>query len=366
MQFTLSDEQTLLGATIRDLLSEKMNRDQLRSYVDSGSPHSPELWELMTKHLGLAGIAVPEELGGAGGSIGDLTVVLEETGRALLCGPFFANSVLAVTAIRESRDESAQHLHIPRLISGVSVGTLAYKDISGVPTRAVETADGWVLSGNKQHVIDGLAADLMVVSAATENGLALFALHVDQPRITVDPAEALDPTRRLATLRLDAAPATLLGTVQEGQNALRRTLQIAQLCLAAEQVGGAQHCLDRTVRHVLDRSLNGRPLAVLQAVKHRCSDMYVGIELARATNWYAVWALQNDATDKESAVAAAGAAAAAAYYTCSTSYMQLSGGIGYTWEHDAHLHLKRAICSRATFAVPDELYERIADQALGM
>ncbi|MDM7489344.1 acyl-CoA dehydrogenase family protein [Rhodococcus sp. CSLK01-03] len=366
MHFALSADQLLLQQTVRDLFTEKADRDELRAYVDARAPHSPDLWRLLTAELGLVGIAVPERFGGAGGSLGDLTVVLEESGRALLCAPFFATAVLAVTAVRQSRDDEAQNRYLPGLISGTSIGTLAHVDVPGAQTEAVEVSGGWSLTGAKQHVIDGSVADLLIVSATTKAGPALFAVQDDDSHVTRSAAISLDPTRRLATLRFDGVAATLLGTVENGRDALDRTLQVAQVCLAAEQVGGAQRCLDLTVRHTLDRRLHGRPLAMHQAVKHRCADMYVGIELARAAGWYAAWAVDEDTADKATAIASAAAVASDAFYRCATGYMQLSGGIGYTWEHDAHLYLERAVSSRAMFASPEELHERIADAALGM
>jgi alkylation response protein AidB-like acyl-CoA dehydrogenase len=354
----LTAEQTDLRAATRELFAARAGREALRSYVDDGTPHDPALWQQMATGLGLHGICVEEQYGGAGGTLLDLAVVLEEAGAVLLCGPFFASVVLAATAIANSGDDAVKNDLLPTIASGETVATLAFgQPRSGEPLRAAHGEGCWRLHGHTSHVIDGAAADVLLVVAPSPLGHGLFLLDPRSGDVSRTDLPVLDPTRRLASFSFDGAEARLVGRDGDGAAILESTLAIARVALSAEQVGGAQRCLDMTVEYVKARHQFGRPIASFQTVKHRCADMFVDLQLGRAATLDAARLAESGSTTSRYATSAL---VSDGFFRAAKSSIQLHGGIGYTWEHDAQLYLKRAIASARVLGTPAEHRELVA------
>ncbi|WP_262058858.1 acyl-CoA dehydrogenase family protein [Streptomyces sp. STR69] len=375
MALTFTEEQEELRTTLRRFLTEKAPSAAVRRAMDSAEGYDPRLWRQMADQLGLHGVALPEEYGGSGGGPVELGIVLEETGRVLLPSPYFATVALAGQALTASGDEPAKARWLPAIADGTLTATLALAEEPGSwRLEDIETSAGnGTLSGTKMFVVDGHTADLILVMARTGTGLGLFAVDGDAPGVTRTRLETLDPTRRLARVDLDGAPARRVGPSGDATAYLRTVLDLVAVALAAEQVGGAQACLDAAVAYAKVRVQFGRPIGSFQAIKHKCADLLVDVEGARSAAYHAT-AVAADASPElppsaaqlvpaELPVSAALAAAccAQAFTHAAKENIQIHGGIGYTWEHDAHLHLKRAKSSEQLFGGPATHRSRLAD-----
>jgi alkylation response protein AidB-like acyl-CoA dehydrogenase len=355
-----------LRAAVRGFLAAKSPESGVRAAMTGG--YDPAVWDQMVRQLRLPGLALPDDYGGDGFGLTELGVVLEETGAALLCSPFFATVALAAQALLASADEAACARYLPGIAAGRTTATLAATEGSAswdpamVSARAELTAEGWALSGAKSFVIDGTTADLVLVVARSTAGPSLFAVDRGAPGLRVAPMTTLDDTRAMATLALDQVPAVLVGAEGRGGGLMSRVLDLACVALAAEQAGGARRCLEMSAGYARTRYQFGRPIGSFQAVKHKCADMLVRVELAEATAREAARLADEDAP--EFAVAAA-----TAHITCSKAYMfaaaeniQVHGGIGFTWEHPAHLYFRRAKSSELLFGGPAVYHERLLDR----
>jgi alkylation response protein AidB-like acyl-CoA dehydrogenase len=364
MSFTFSAEQEQLRTSVRRFLAEKSTSADVRRLMD-GPGNDPAVWARLTGELGLAGLAVPEDDGGAGCGPVELGIVLEEMGRVLLVGPYFGTVALAAQALAAVGDETARKRWLPSIADGSLTATVAVADDGGTwtgttATAAESTVDGWALTGTKMFVLDGDSARLLLVVAAGPDGPGLFAVEPGAPGVQRSRLDALDPTRRLGRVELTTAPASRVDG-GDGAAAVRRLLDLALVALAAEQVGGAQRCLDMAVDYAKVRVQFGRPIGSFQAIKHKCADMLLAVESARSAAYHAAAAAS--AGDAESSIAAALAKAycSEAYTAVAKENIQIHGGIGYTWEHDAHLYLKRAKSSELLFGGPAAHRDRLAD-----
>ena len=312
----------------------------------------------MSDQLGLVGLAVPEEYEGAGFGYVELGIVFEEMGRALLCAPYLSSVALATEALLRCTDEAARKDLLPGLAAGQTIGTLALLerpgrwDEAGVQMRASRSAGGWVLDGTKRHVPDGHIADLIMACARTPAGVALFAVDGAAPGLTRTPVPTLDQTRKQAHLEFAGTPARLIGDEADGWPVLRRVLATAAILLAAEQVGGASRAVEMAVEYAGMRVQFGRPIGSFQAIKHICADMLTEAEAARSAAYYGLWALAGDGEDVPLAASLARVYCSAAYSKIAGDLLQVHGGIGFTWEHPAHLYFKRAKACEAMFGTP--------------
>jgi alkylation response protein AidB-like acyl-CoA dehydrogenase len=283
---------------------------------------------------------------------------MEELGRSLACLPYFATVGLAVNALLASGDERAQRDLLPRLASGEATGTLAVLeppgswDLDQLATRARRQGDGWVVDGVKAFVVDGHTADVVLVAAQAPGGLGVFAVEGGAAGVERVPVPQLDQTRKLARVELSAAPAALVGEEGGAASWLPRALDLAAVALAMEQVGGAKRCLDMTVEYAKARQQFGHPIGSFQAIKHRCADMLLRVESARAAAYYAAWAAAEDAEELPAVASLARAYCSEAYAWVAGETIQVHGGIGFTWEHDAHLYFKRAKASELLLGSP--------------
>src|SRR5580693_605596 len=255
MNFAFSEEQDELRKSVRRFLDDKSPETEVRRLMETVDGYDPAVWTQMAEQLGLQSLTIPEEFGGSGFSYVELIVVLEEMGAALLCAPFFATVALAANALLTSGDDDAKKNYLPGIASGESIGTLAITedngkwDFSGIELAATPApaGDGWVLNGHKMFVIDGHVADLVIVAGRTAAGVTLFAVSGDAAGLTRTSLPTMDQTRKQARLEFADTPAVLIGVDGGAEAGLSKTLDLAAVALAAEQVGGAQHVLDASV-----------------------------------------------------------------------------------------------------------------------
>ena len=359
-----------LRASVRDFLAAKSGERQVRAAIETERGYDEDLWRLMASGLSLPGLALPEEYGGDGFGFTELQVVLEEMGRALTPSPFLASVVLAAGAILATGDEVAAKAYLPGIASGQTTAALAVAESAGswsfdqLTTTARPSGDGsggWLLAGTKQFVLHGATADLLVVAAHTEQGPGFFAVAAGAPGLTRTALRTLDLTRPMAKLEFSDTPATLIGTPGTAGPALDAVLDRAMTAVAAEQVGAARACLEASAAYARERHQFGRPIGSFQAVKHKCADMLVKVELAQAAATEAARAAAGDPD-----AAPLPQAAAVAHAVCSESLMfvaaeniQVHGGIGFTWEHPAHLYFRRAKASQLMFGGPGFYFEHL-------
>ncbi|MFG2959384.1 acyl-CoA dehydrogenase family protein [Streptomyces sp. NPDC048291] len=362
-------ELSELRSAVREFLDAKSPEDAVRKLMESEPRFDPDVWAQATDQLRLPALAVPEEYGGDGFGPVELGVVLEEMGRALFCAPFFATVVLAAQALLASGDQEACARHLPGIAGGTTTATLAVAEDHGswdpvlISTRAVPDGDGgWRLTGRKCFVVDGTTADLLLVVARTVAGPSLFAVDRAAVGVMAAPMETLDATRAMARLTLDAVPATLVGVQGAGGRLMADVLDIATVALAAEQAGGARRCLETSTEYARTRQQFGRPIGSFQAVKHKCADMLVQVELAEAAAREAALLAAEGAADFPVAAAVAHACCSRAYLSVAMENIQVHGGIGFTWEHPAHLYFRRAKSSQLLFGGPAVYHERLLDR----
>jgi alkylation response protein AidB-like acyl-CoA dehydrogenase len=357
-----------LRAAVRDFLAAKSSEEAVRKLMDSTPPFDPDVWAQLADQLRLPALTIPAEYGGDGYGPVELGVVLEEMGRVLLCAPFFSTVVLAAQALLASGDRAACARHLPAIASGRTTATLAVAEDTGlwdaatVSTRAVPAGGRWALTGRKSFVLDGATADLILVIARTTAGPSLFAVDRTAPRLTADPMPALDATRALARLTFASVPAVLIGSEGAAGRLLARVLDTATVALAAEQAGGARRCLEASADYARTRHQFGRPIGTFQAVKHKCADMLVQVELAEATAREAARLAAEGSMDFPVAAATAHVVCSRAYMFTAMENIQVHGGIGFTWEHPAHLYFRRAKSSQLLFGGPAVYYERLLDR----
>ena len=359
MNLGVSAEQRELRNSVRRFLAERAPLTRVRELMETADGIDPAVWRQASTQLGLPGIAVPEEYGGAGFSFAEQAIVLEELGAALFTGPYLASAVLAATALLSSDDEEARKDLLPGIAAGETVATLAFTEDGGswdpASIRLAATADdiGWRLDGHKSFVLDGHTADLILAVAAvgTDGKLSLFAVNavnaVDAGAIglTRHALPTLDQTRKLARLAFDGTPARLVGEPGAARAVLDRTLDVAAIALAAEQLGGAQRAFDMAVEYAKVRQQFGRPIGSFQAIKHRCADLLLEVESLRSAVGYAAAAVAAGSTEVPVLAPLLKAYASEVYSHVAGENIQIHGGIGFTWEHDAHLYLKRAKAS---------------------
>ncbi|HEX7355727.1 MAG TPA: acyl-CoA dehydrogenase family protein [Mycobacteriales bacterium] len=353
---------------VRRFLADVVPLDRVREISATESGFDPVAWRRLATELDVQALVVPASYGGADGGWADLAVVAEEMGRALTPGPFLATLGLALPAIVATGDEAAAADLLPGIARGDTVATLAWAGDDGTwaldPTRVTATRAGdesWRLTGHRSYVLDGHVAGLLLVCAETADGPGLFAVHGDAAglRRTVQPT--MDQTRRLARLDLSEVPARRLACASVA-DVVAQALDRASILLGADMVGGAQACLDASVAYAREREQFGRPIGSFQAVKHLCAEMLVQIEAARSAVRYASFALDERPAEVPALACLVKALAGEAYLRAAGDNVQIHGGIGFTWEHPAHLYLKRARSSDGLFGRADLQRRALADR----
>jgi alkylation response protein AidB-like acyl-CoA dehydrogenase len=368
MNFAFSEEQDELRKSVRRFLDDKSPETEVRRLMETTDGYDPAVWNQMAEQLGLQSLTIPEEFGGSGFSYVELIVVLEEMGASLLCAPFFSTVALAANAVLTSGDQSAMEYLLPGIAAGETIGTLAFTedsgrwDADGITLAATPSDDGWVLNGHKSFVIDGHTADLVLVVGRSTAGLSLFGVKGDAEGLTKTPLATMDQTRKQARLEFAGTPAWLIGTDGGAEPGLSKTLDLAAVALAAEQVGGAQRCLDSSVEYAKTRIQFGRPIGSFQAIKHKCADMLLEVESAKSAAYYAGWAAAEDSDELPVVASLAKSYCSEAYFHAAAENIQIHGGIGFTWEHPAHLYFKRAKSSELMLGDPSYHRELLAQR----
>ena len=368
MNFAFSEEQDQLREFVRSFLEDKSSEEAVREQMETDAGYDEAVWNQMAEQMGLQALAIPEEYGGQGFGFIEQIVVLEEMGRALLCAPYFSSCVLAANTLLQSGDEDAKNAHLPGIASGETRAALAFTEESGrwdeggITMQATPSADGWTLDGVKSYVLDGATANLLLVAARSDAGVSLFAVADDAAGLTRTNLSTMDQTRKQAKLEFSGTPATLIGTDGAGWDTLSTVLDLAAVALAAEQVGGAQMVLDMSVEYAKVRVQFGRPIGSFQAIKHKCADMLLEVESAKSAAYYAGWCA-NEMNDELPQVASlAKSYCSEAYFHAAAENIQIHGGIGFTWEHPAHLYFKRAKSSELLFGDPTYHRELLAQR----
>ncbi|UJL29700.1 acyl-CoA/acyl-ACP dehydrogenase [Mycolicibacterium vanbaalenii] len=366
-EYVFTEEQGQLRAAVRRFCADHIDETAVRAQMASEPRFDPKVWARLGSELGVLGMSVPESHGGAGGTLVDQAVAVEQLGAALACGPLFGTVYLAIPALVASSQPG--DLLAP-LIEGIRTAAFAVPDAGGdfdadaVTVEAIPTDQGWTLTGTVQRVVDAGAADVVLVAAAGPDGLGLYAIEADNIGVQRIPLTTLDLTRPQATVGLFHAPARLVAGPAEAERVITHALQIGAALLAVEQVGAAQHLLDLTVDYAKNRLQFGRPIGSFQAVKHRLADDLVALEHARSTAYHAVWALTDGSDDPALAVSIAQATCSEALVRVATDTIQVHGGIGFTWEHQAHLYYKRAYTDAALLGSAEAHRARVAELVL--
>ena len=354
MMLGVSAEQEELRASVRRWIADRAPLTRVRELMDTEDGLDRGVWEQAGAQLGLQGLAIPESYGGAGFSFAEQAIVLEEFGAALYGGPYLASAVLAATALLASPDEGARSELLPGIASGETIATLAFTeddgswDPSAIRLAAAKDGEAWRLDGHKSFVLDGVTAGLILAVAATDAGLSLFAVKGDgevgggADGLSRTTLPTMDQTRKLARLEFAATPARLIGSPGDAAAILDRVLDVAAIALAAEQLGGAQRALDMAVDYAKLRHQFGRPIGSFQTIKHRCADLLLEVESLRSAVGYAAAAVAAGSAEIPVLASLTKAYASETFFHVAAENIQIHGGIGFTWEHDAHLYFKRA------------------------
>ncbi len=361
MDFGFSEEQEMLRQSARQFLETECAMTYVRKMMDDDRGFSDEQWKKMAG-LGWQGLIVPEEFGGAGLNMVDLIVVLEEMGRVVMPGPFFATAMFGAIPLLLGGSKAQRKKYLPGIADGSLKATLAQVeesgrwDAAGITLPAKKDGKSFSLSGTKLFVHDAHNADLLLVPARTsgksEKGVTLFLVDAKAPGVSITLLKTMDQTRKLCEVNFSNVTVgadAVLGKVGAGWALLDRIIDRAKVALCGEMCGGAQRVLEMSVGYAKVREQFGRPIGSFQAIQHKCANMMVQVESSKSATYYAAWAVANDVPEAHLASCMAKAYCSDAYRMVSGEGIQIHGGIGFTWEHDMHIFFKRAKGSEVTF-----------------
>ena len=361
MNFGLTETQTTLKNTVRKFLAAECPPAEVRKQMETDTAFDSALWAKIAEQ-GWTGIIFPEEYGGFGMGMVEMAVTMEEMGRALLPGPFASTVLLAGSLIEAAGSENQKQKYLGAISRGEAKATLALLEASASwsPDAIRMKASGLTLNGEKLFVPDAGVADFLTVAARMDGDLALFVVPSNAPGVTITPLPAMDATRKLYQVSFHNAEAELLAQGERARQALDRTLDIATVGLVSEMTGGMQRLLEITVEYAKTRKQFGRAIGEFQAVQHQCADMLVYTESSRSAAYYAAYAIQEGIPEASLGVSVAKAYASDAYREVGNRAIQVHGGMGFTWENDAHLYYRRAKASEIAFGDAAFHRERIA------
>jgi len=362
----LTEEQVFLGSTVRRFLEDRAAQPAVRRAMETADGIDRPLWRDLAGSLGACGLTVPERLGGAGATFVETAVVCEELGRSLACVPYLSSVVLAQTLLLDSADADAQARWLPGICLADTIATVALVEPGRAwhgrdsQLQATYVREDWRLTGSKTYVLDGHIADVLFVIARTGAGLTIFAVDAAAPGLTRKQLPTMDQTRRLARVDFAETPGVLIAAPGDAAKLIDHLLQVAAVGVAAESLGGAERVLEMAVDYAKVRVQFGRPIGSFQAIKHRCVDMLIQVESARSAVCLARQVL-GESQDSKLPIAAALAKAYCcdAYVFCTEENIQVHGGIGFTWEHSAHLYFKRARTNQVLFGDSYQHRDRI-------
>ncbi|MGV0993020.1 MAG: acyl-CoA dehydrogenase family protein [Mycobacterium sp.] len=354
-RFAFSEEQQALRTAVRKFCAENFDEATVRRLMESDPTFDPAVWRRLGSELGVLGMSVPEADGGVGGSLVDQAVAVEEFGATLACGPLFGTVYLAIPALVACPAGDARDELLGALVEGERTAAFEPDPV---------TAAGTALTGTAARVVDAAAADVLLIAASGSEGVGLYAVDLNGPGVQRDPLVTMDLTRPQARVTLDGAPGTLLAGPGEADRVITHALQVGSALLAVEQVGAAQHLLDLSVEYAKSRLQFGRQIGSFQAIKHKLADMLVDLEHARSAAYHAVWSLADGSDDPALVASIAQAVSSAAFSRIAADAIQVHGGIGFTWEHQAHLYFKRAATDAALLGSAEQHRSRVADMVL--
>lgn len=348
----------MLRDAAKRFLADNCSTKFVRQMMADATAHDPAFWQKLVGQ-GWPGLLIPEQYGGTNGAFLDMTVIVEEMGKALLPGPFFAAALLGAPTFIEGASEAQKKEFLPKMAEGKFIATIALAeaagrfDAGGIELKATKKGSGYTLTGEKFFVPDAHVADALIVAARTgsgsgQDGITLLCVPRNEKGITVTQLKTVDMTRRMCHVKFDNVQAdTIIGKENNGWPVMSRVLDIATAALSTEMVGTAQKALDIAVEYAKTRVQFGKPIGSFQAIKHKCVDMMVAVENARSLTYYAAWTVDERVAEAQTAVPMAKAYASDMGKNVTSEAIQVHGGIGFTWEHDMHLYHRRALAGEA-------------------
>lgn len=392
MEFRFTDEQKMIRETAESFLQDVSTSEAVRKAMATEAGYDAELWQRICTELCFQAVTIPEEFGGMGLGFVELAAVLEQMGRTLLCSPFFSTVCLGAHSLLVAGTDAQKNEYLPQIVAGTLTATLAYTGTKAahgggswgadaVQATYKKSGNDYVLNGTLRYVIDGHTADLLIIAARDENstganGISLFVVPASTAGIVRKWLPTMDQTRHQAEILLNnvsVSASALMGTEAQAWPQLQKIISLAKIAVSAEQMGGAQEMLDKTVAFTQERIQFGRSIASFQAIKHKAADMMLKCEVARSAVYYAACVAQEAmSADGDTTIAAElDEAAAMAKCYCSDTFffnagnaIQLYGGVGFTWEYDVHLYFKRAKASELFLGNGAQQRELIAQMLL--
>jgi alkylation response protein AidB-like acyl-CoA dehydrogenase len=370
MEFAFNTEQEDFRRIVRKFLADRSPLSQVRQVSNSDSGYDAQLWSVMSDQLGLPGLLVPQQYGGSEASVVEAAIVMEELGRSLSPSPFFATAVLGVTAILLAGHDAQKNELLPVIASGKRTVALAFAnghrpgEANGTAMDVSRSGATTTLTGTTTQVIDGHHADFIIAVADVDHDPAHLQLHLvdgTASGLRRTRVETLDATRPMATLEFDGVSAVPLGDPITTAT-LSHLVDVANTVLAAEMVGGIEAAMTMAVDYAKIRIQFNRPIGSFQAIKHRCAEMAVELDAARAAALYAAFVAAEDSQELTVVAPLAKATAASAFDFAAEWNIQIHGGIGFTWEHDAHLYYRRAVADKVLFGSTQDQWLQLADR----
>ena len=372
MNFAFNEEQQTLRDMARRFLQHHSTPLDVRRVMQTERGWESPVYKRIAEELGWTALIVPEAYDGFDLTYVELVAILEEAGKSLLCAPLLSTVALATNALLLADNESVKAHWLPQIAAGSATAAVAAGRWSPgtIDISARSEGDGWRLNGTARLVVDGHTADALIVASAVEGapGLSWFAVPAPADGLKRRCQPTMDQTRKLAEVTLEDVLVTsdqLLAHGDAGSALLARLHSLVLIALAAEQVGGAQACLDMAVEYGKVREQFGRAIGSFQAIKHKCADMLMMVESARSAAYYAGWTAAHAPDELDEAARVAASYCAEAYFKCAAENIQIHGGIGFTWEHEAHLYFKRARASEGLLGTPSQHRAALADTLLG-
>jgi acyl-CoA dehydrogenase len=365
--FSVTDEQHALRNAVADVLARHSSEAQVRALMATDTGFDPAVWQELAA-MGLTGLLIDEEYGGAGAGPVEMGIVQEEMGRVLLVSPFMSTAVLVPNLLAETGDAAECAAVLPRIAAGDLIATVAFaEDGSARPPAKIATAAGaiggaWHITGYKHFVLDGQLANLLYVLAGTDAGPAVFAVDAGAAGLDVTPLTTVDPTRKQCRLQFVDTPARLVGRPGSGVEVFTAALDRSAVALLSEQAGGARRAVEMATEYAKTRYQFGRAIGSFQAVKHMCADMLLEAESAVSAARFVAGSFAEQAPSRIADLALAQAYCSDAFVFVAATNIQVHGGIGFTWEHPAHLYLRRARSDAQLLGSPSWHRERYLQQ----
>jgi len=366
MEFAFTQEQEMLRESAIGFLSKNSDSSKIREAMESSMVYDQEVWQSMSQEMGWLALLIPEEYDGLGLSWVELIALLEQMGYFLLCSPFHSTMCLGVTCLLESGNDHQKTTLLPRIANGSLQITLACLELNGdfgpngIKSTYKRNSNNFSINGVKKYVPYGHSADKIIVAAREEGsegteGITLFLVDSKDKNLDIKKLNTMDQTRPQSLISLNnliSSNDCIIGEAGDGWNLLERIRLYGALGSSAEQVGGAQRCLDMTCKFVLEREQFGRKIGSFQSIKHRLADMMVLVESARSASYYASCMTGLNSKEFEETTSIAKSYCSEAFFKCASDAIQLHGGVGFTWEYDTHLFFKRAKSSEIYFGDP--------------